>query len=521
MERPSSRERQWTNPEIVDLLAEIIKAGTVAPEILFRFVQDIGIQPKWEDIPLPQGRSLNQCRQLFDTLRVHIPYSAPPGFPSSPYGSSGPLARPGSPSRKRPLAPDTTGPLLPPQVTGGGRPLQPKPQPQPHAPLHSQHGHQLQALPSPDRARAGIGASAPPYALSPAPHSEASGQQGRKKRGRPTKLEAQRRAEAVARGEIPPGQPRSAKKIMTSPPSGTDALPSAGLSPALGGSIGGGHLSATSSATSPLPSAELGQESPAILERQRLSDLFRERQRELDREHERDPWRASLGGGTGVGLGASAGPSLIPTPNIPHEGNEPPAGVGPGQRMSQPGMPSTGVGASPAGAQGPSSKIYNENGKRNGMSRSITPTLSLLDRTSDEKSRSDSLRPDEIMSKRPLSEPPTNYSQEPIMTLIPSHEHSNESYGSLNPRRPIMQHRPFHWQPLRRMATRQHTTPSRFDDAETSTDYDPYHTSITPNCPLLDSNNARPVRVGAWGNTTFCLGLDTLSNEETTPAYDR
>jgi len=61
-------EQPWTNRERNYLLAEIIKAVDPPAEHLFNLIRGLQIQPRWEDIPLPAGRSLNSSRHAFDEL---------------------------------------------------------------------------------------------------------------------------------------------------------------------------------------------------------------------------------------------------------------------------------------------------------------------------------------------------------------------------------------------------------------------------------------------------------------------
>ena len=42
----------------VSLLAEIIKQARVTPGALLKLIVELDVQPRWEDIPLPDGRAL-------------------------------------------------------------------------------------------------------------------------------------------------------------------------------------------------------------------------------------------------------------------------------------------------------------------------------------------------------------------------------------------------------------------------------------------------------------------------------
>ncbi|KAF4556826.1 Hypothetical protein D9617_1g087080 [Elsinoe fawcettii] len=150
----------WTPSEKLELFGEILKVNSVPPETLLPIVRSLP-EPRWEDLPLPRGRSLNQCRQMYYEYVRQT--SAPPlGLSRSmsvreaprpldiagtkrPYGAEGPSSAP---------------------MMGGPRyqDIQPKP--------------------------AGLGTL-----LNPSESSEPP----KKKRGRPTKAESELRKEAAAR----------------------------------------------------------------------------------------------------------------------------------------------------------------------------------------------------------------------------------------------------------------------------------------------------------------------------------
>ncbi|KAI5367714.1 hypothetical protein Slin15195_G028460 [Septoria linicola] len=156
-------EQPWSNNEKNYLLAEIIKAANPPPNVLFNVIQSSQLQPRWEDTPLPPGRSLNSCRYAFEELRRSL--LTPMGTAmAAPTPVLGPMA----PTLKRPFPYEST-------YTGGpsGREIRPKP------PATSSTHTQ----PSP---------TDPPT---------------RKKRGRPTKAEALAKAEAAAATAAPYGEP--------------------------------------------------------------------------------------------------------------------------------------------------------------------------------------------------------------------------------------------------------------------------------------------------------------------------
>ncbi|KAJ4990658.1 hypothetical protein SVAN01_03889 [Stagonosporopsis vannaccii] len=182
MEQPAS-ERQWTEHEKIYLLAEILKAAPVSSHVLYGFIRDYQVQVRWTDMALPPGRSLNSCQRAYADIAASNSGSA--------YGRS-PLPNPGmytgsELARKRPL-PQEAVPL--------GRLLQPRPPPHPYA---SEYGP----------------AGGPAYPTSTSTGSEPA---NKKKRGRPTKAEAQQRAqEAAARGEPYPPPRRGRQSITTHP----------------------------------------------------------------------------------------------------------------------------------------------------------------------------------------------------------------------------------------------------------------------------------------------------------------
>ncbi|EME48113.1 hypothetical protein DOTSEDRAFT_69899 [Dothistroma septosporum NZE10] len=146
-------EQTWSAHEKNYLLAEIIKAANPPPDVLLNLLRSINIQPRWEDIPLPPGRSLNSCRFAFDELRRSLSIQPQIAVPNISTSLSAPV------TLKRPFlyeGPYSAGP--------SGREIRPKPSLA--VPTYSQ--------PSP---------SEPPP---------------KRKRGRPTKAEAQAKAEAAA-----------------------------------------------------------------------------------------------------------------------------------------------------------------------------------------------------------------------------------------------------------------------------------------------------------------------------------
>ncbi|KAF2688818.1 hypothetical protein K458DRAFT_153126 [Lentithecium fluviatile CBS 122367] len=207
MEQPA-REPAWAEHEKVYLLAEILKASPVPTHVLYGLLRDYNVQPRWNDIALPHGRSLRSCQVAYSDITATYSgtdYRRPP--PPAPVLYPGPEL-----PKKRPLQPETSTPI--------GRLLQPRP---PHT--------------FPDQFMSG-----PAYATAMSPVGEPA---NKKKRGRPTKAEAQQRAqEAAARGEVypPPRKsrpsvssieqpPGEARPQMQTPPGAAPPLPPGAVTP--------------------------------------------------------------------------------------------------------------------------------------------------------------------------------------------------------------------------------------------------------------------------------------------------
>ncbi|KAF2640742.1 hypothetical protein P280DRAFT_326246 [Massarina eburnea CBS 473.64] len=186
-----AREPAWAEHEKVYLLAEILKAAPISSHVLYNLIRDSNIQqPRWNEMALPHGRSLRSCQMAYNDITATYSqgdYRRPPAPAPLPL----PIMYPGSElPKKRPHQPEASTPI--------GRLLQPRPP-------HSYPGD--------------FGSGVPSYATALSPVGEPA---NKKKRGRPTKAEAQLRAqEAAARGEIYP-PPRKARTSITTvePPPG-------------------------------------------------------------------------------------------------------------------------------------------------------------------------------------------------------------------------------------------------------------------------------------------------------------
>lgn len=191
-----SREPAFSNDEKNYLLAEILKSASPSPAHLLSIVIHLGIQPSWEDIPLPPGRSLNSCRAAFEDLKRSAGYSPVSQIPPTPLSAVPPQGPLGPAPLKRAYTSDTTS-YLPVQ---SGRPIAPKPKME-LQPMGSGISHQAS--------------------------SSARRQEPPRKRGRPTKAEAQAKAEAAAAaGANSSSHPASAESRHGPRPSTTAPLPS-------------------------------------------------------------------------------------------------------------------------------------------------------------------------------------------------------------------------------------------------------------------------------------------------------
>ncbi|KAL1959012.1 hypothetical protein VTO42DRAFT_3253 [Malbranchea cinnamomea] len=158
-------EKSWTEEEKRFLLTEILKGAGISSAYLFSIIKELRISPNWMEIPLPPGRSLKACQNAFQVMeREYAHNQQRSGFrPIAPLHSS-----PGT--RKRPLAD-----LHSPQATSMPRAIQPKPP------------NVIDPFPPSE--------SRPPVAI-PRITDPPTGEP-RKKRGRPSKAELQRRAQAT------------------------------------------------------------------------------------------------------------------------------------------------------------------------------------------------------------------------------------------------------------------------------------------------------------------------------------
>ncbi|KAL8673846.1 MAG: hypothetical protein Q9168_001758 [Polycauliona sp. 1 TL-2023] len=156
-------------------LAEILKDSQIPSGTLLQIIQGERIRPRWMEIALPQGRSVTACQKAYDSLYARVFH-----IPLHTLGPA-PLPSPSPGQRKRPSAGAEVQMSL-------NRELQPR-------------GPGFTTIKIPPEPTA----SAYPVALAD------PGDQRKKKRGRPSKAEAEMKAaEYAARGEpYPP--PRKSK----------------------------------------------------------------------------------------------------------------------------------------------------------------------------------------------------------------------------------------------------------------------------------------------------------------------
>lgn len=197
-------DRPWTEEEKVYLLTEILKISLVQPSKLLNLIESEHIVPRWDDIPLPQGRPLRSCQNVFEEMRQsrrsfvsHVPSMFPSYGPPTPTPFIQQPALPQlqpreSGARKRPFQDIES------TFSGMARNIQPRPSP---------------SAPGQTAFATFTGTEGGPNILqSPGDTAE---EPSRKKRGRPSKDEVQRReAEAAARGEVYQPKRRAPRKSI-------------------------------------------------------------------------------------------------------------------------------------------------------------------------------------------------------------------------------------------------------------------------------------------------------------------
>ncbi|KAJ5885717.1 hypothetical protein N7504_011553 [Penicillium tannophilum] len=199
MSNPS--DRPWTEEEKYFLLTEILKKAGIPSSYLVRMINENRISPNWDHIPLPPGRTMSSCRMAYESMQAHYPSYPPVATPAMPTPVQIPRAE-GTRASAPPIDPNLRK-----------RPMYDKPraiQPRPPGPPASVASYSSES-----------GTSAQ---LSP--RLEGTPGEPPRKRGRPSKLETERRkAAAEARGETYPPPRRSGSGRLKIPPSPNSPVP--------------------------------------------------------------------------------------------------------------------------------------------------------------------------------------------------------------------------------------------------------------------------------------------------------
>ncbi|EXJ78214.1 hypothetical protein A1O3_09375 [Capronia epimyces CBS 606.96] len=196
----------WALSEKIVLLTNIIQdAGHDVPSLLLQSMAERNIQPRWNEIALPAGRSLSACQKIYHEmlhmpLQPHRSFSAiVPAYAPQPLIPS--LAQVRAVSEHE-LQPPTHRSIQPRPPQGTDSPMPP-----------TTNGEAFTIL--------------RPFAPEP-------GVERRKKRGRPTKEEAEERDRRLAAaGQTYEPKRRSAKKARLSGTPGSLSEPRPGTSPGL------------------------------------------------------------------------------------------------------------------------------------------------------------------------------------------------------------------------------------------------------------------------------------------------
>lgn len=157
-------------------LAEIIKDSPIPPLDLVTIIKQVGIQPRWTEIALPNGRSVSACQKAFENLLSH----SSTGFPVTYRPTDHPEPKASAPKPKKRGYASGDGSMAVDRI------IQPR---------VSEFSAVNEPFSSPHQPPAPVPAGEPP----------------KKKRGRPSKAEYEiRLAEYAARGESYPA-PRKSK----------------------------------------------------------------------------------------------------------------------------------------------------------------------------------------------------------------------------------------------------------------------------------------------------------------------
>ncbi|KAJ5888937.1 hypothetical protein N7495_008978 [Penicillium taxi] len=218
----SQSDTPWSDGEKYFLLTEILKNAGIHSSHLLQVINDYGINPNWDDIPLPPGRSLNSCRVAFSNMQMESQRQQQQQHQHHQHQHHQHQRHQSTylpaPSLATALAPAPLATSIPrPEMTGSTLPVDPtlRKRPYPDKPLPPRA-----IQPKPPTSTASISSESSAQ-LSPRLDSAAAGEPPRK-RGRPSKAETERRKRAAeARGEAYPPPRRSNSNRIKIPPSPT------------------------------------------------------------------------------------------------------------------------------------------------------------------------------------------------------------------------------------------------------------------------------------------------------------
>ncbi|KAK4938612.1 hypothetical protein LTR10_020963 [Elasticomyces elasticus] len=192
---------EWTVNEKIILLTNIIQGAVVdVPSWLIRAMADTTIQPRWDEIALPAGRSVSACRKMYEDMRTRA-------FSSMSFQASAPSFLGPSQAHGRTVSEHELQPPL-------HRSIQPRPARTTDSPMPiTTNGEAFTIL---------------------RPFVPELGPERRRKRGRPTKEEVEERDRRLAAvGQTYEPKKRSAKRPRPSGTPGSLSEPPTGTSPRL------------------------------------------------------------------------------------------------------------------------------------------------------------------------------------------------------------------------------------------------------------------------------------------------
>ncbi|PMD36718.1 hypothetical protein L207DRAFT_88538 [Hyaloscypha variabilis F] len=188
-------EQQFSEMEKRFVLAEAIKSSTIPVERLYQVLAEHVVIPDWEQMLLPNGRNLAQCKHAFESMRLapHSQLSTPQPYPQT-----------------------FLNPVPVYSSSSGGKRQSVNLQPGPDQKRQRKSGGETPTLardllPKPTNPNGG----SPMSTISSSPAATTS----QKKRGRPSKADVERKQrEAIERGDIIPPAPTQSQ----AGPSGQD-----------------------------------------------------------------------------------------------------------------------------------------------------------------------------------------------------------------------------------------------------------------------------------------------------------